>query len=165
MADEEESWCTWTELVTDNAEARSAVRQSVDDPQGFFTAHEDELAGGRGIEDLEELTDVIAVVEALREAGELAYFDWNEPADEVVGKLARLPRVAQSGVDLEPLADAEDALEEVAAQVNELLRPTGVVIVVLDEDSDAFPLVAIPVDRADRVVALGQRLGSDVRVP
>ena len=165
MADEEESWCTWTELVTDNAGARSAVRQSVDDPQGYFTEHEDELAGGRGIEDAEELEGVIPVVEALQDAGELAYLDWEEPADEVVGKLAGLPRVAQSGVDLAPLTDSEDSVEQVAAQANELLRPAGVVIVVLDEDSDAFPLVAVPVDRADQVVALGQRLGSDVRVP
>lgn len=162
---EEESWCTWTELVTDNAQARAAVRQSIDDPQGYFTEHEDELAGGRGMEDVEELRGVIPVVEALQDAGELAYFDWKEPADEVIGKLKPLPRIAGSGVDLTPLADSEDSVEQVAAQANELLRPAGVVIVVLDEDSDAFPLVAVPVDRADQVVALGQRLGSDVRVP
>ncbi|OYO01100.1 hypothetical protein B0O41_2975 [Propionibacteriaceae bacterium ES.041] len=160
----EANWCTFTALITDNAEARAAVQQSADDPQGYFDAREEDLAD-RGIEDVEELTGVIPVVDALERAGELAYLDWKEPADEVVGKLARLPRVAGSGVDIPVLADSDGEVEQVTAQVNELLRPSGVVVAVLDEDSDAFPLVAVAADRADQVVELGQQLGSDVRVP
>ncbi|MGO2111440.1 MAG: DUF6630 family protein [Pseudoclavibacter sp.] len=145
----------WHEIVriaSDDAEAvMSEVGQFLDDPGEYFAAHEGDLAD-RGIESPDDVTGVIVLIDALGRTGELAYLDWKNETEDTIAMLNRLPRVAASPIDLAIFADelSDDGdggkaadVERVVANANGVLASSRLAIAVLDEDSDAYPLVAI----------------------
>lgn len=70
-------------------------------------------------------------------------------------------------MDLEILLDADEGadVESVVGHVNALLTDAGVTVVILDEEPDAFPLVAVASDTVGRVIEIAGGLGVDVRAP
>lgn len=162
-----QTWVSLAEIISDDDSVKSTARQFVTDPSAYYTAHEDDLSQ-RGIDDADEVTGVIVIIDALDAVNEVAYLDWKSPADEVVGLLQRLPRIAASGVDLQVLVDpgydAEADVETVVRWVNGLLAPTDVTVAILDEDSDAYPLIAVPTGKVVALTETAQHLGAEVRV-
>lgn len=152
------AWTRLTLLVTDAPGVLPQVLSAVSDPEGYLAAHADAL-DERGIEEADEVTPVVALVDALLEVGEVAYVDWKEASSEVCAQLASLPRVRAAGGVLDSLDGRPD---EVAAAANALLAPAGVAIVGLDEGSDAYALVAVPSDRVGALVAAGAAVGGVV---
>lgn len=158
-----ESWSDLIPLLTEDDSVLAAVIQAVTAQSAYFRDHEDTLLE-RGIDEPGHVTGTIALVDALDEAGELAYLDWKTHASDVAGLLANLPRVRASEVSLEPVADLEVSLEPAVAAANRLLEPAGIAVVVLDEDSDAYPLVAVPRELLPRIQDFAARAGATVRV-
>lgn len=146
-----QAWIRLTDLITDDPSVRQLVRSAVDDPAAYLAAHADTL-GARGIDEADEVTPLLALIDALEGVGELAYLDWKAEASEVAAQVARLPHVRAKGVELASIADAE-LLEDAVRAANALLAPAGLAIVMLDEDSDAYPLVAVSLDRLDALEA------------
>ncbi len=153
-----QAWTRLTHLVTDDPRVLPQVLSAVSDPAGYLAVHRDAL-DERGIEEADEVTAVVALVDALLEIGEVAYVDWKEAAHEVRAQLAALPRVRAVGGALDSL---EGRPHEVAAAANALLAPAGVAIVGLDEDSDAYPLLAVPAHRVSTLVSAGAAVGGVV---
>lgn len=153
-----QAWTRLTHLVTDDPRVLPQVLSAVTDPTGYLAAHEDAL-DERGIEEPDEVTAVVALVDALRQIGELAYVDWKEAASEVRLQIAGLPRVRAVGGVLDSL---EGRPHEVAGAANALLAPAGVAIVGLDEDSDAYALVAVPAHRVSTLVSAAAAVGGVV---
>ena len=153
------AWTRLTGLLTDYPAVLAQVHRAVTDPEGYLAEHADDLAE-RGIDDAVDVEPVIALIDALIAIDEVAYVDWNDPADVVADELGALPRVAAAGV----VPEGEGRVEEVVAAVNAQLAAAGVVLVALDEDSDAYALVAVPQDRLAAVQEAGRAVGDIVRL-
>lgn len=165
---EKKTWESLAVIVSDDDSVRAAARQFTADPEGYFTEHEDDLFQ-RGIEEPDDVTGPVVIIDALGTVDEVAYLDWKSPVDEVVGLLARISRVRDSGVDLEVLIDPgyahEAPVETVVGWVNVLLAPAGVTVAILDEDSDAYPLIAVPTEQVDALIATADDLEVEIRAP
>lgn len=153
-----QAWTRLTLLLTDDPRVLPQVLSAVTDPAGYLAAHEDAL-DERGIEEADEVTAVVALVDALLEVGEVAYVDWKEASSEVCAQLAGLPRVMAAGGVPDSLAGRP---HEVAAAATALLAPAGVAIVGLDEDSDSYALVAVPAHRVTTLASAGTAVGGVV---
>lgn len=100
-----------------------------------------------------------ALIDALDDAGALAYLDLGDTGAELADALPALPRVFRTGVDLDEVGDVDD-LTAAVTRANELLAPHGLHLVHLadPEDEDAYPLVAVPAANVDDIAALIDRL-------
>lgn len=156
-----QAWNRLTDLVTADPRVAPFVRRAVEDPEGYLADHEEALAE-RGIEEADEVSPLIALIDALLETGELAYLDWKAETAEVTAHIAALPRVRATGIDLGAVVDAE-LLEDAVRAVNGLLAPASLEIVMLDEDSDAYPLVAVPADATEAVTEAAQAVDVEVQ--
>lgn len=70
-----------------------------------------------------------------------------------------------AGIDLEPAGRPRGDVETVAAAANRLLAPVGVALVIVDEDSDAYPIIAVPLDRVPRILQAAEQATATVRLP
>jgi hypothetical protein len=105
----------------------------------------------------------LAVIDGLDDAGALAYLETQDLGAELADALAGLPRVFRTSVDLGPVADIDELPDAIAA-ADLLLAPHDLRIVYLEEDSDAFPLVAVRRADAEAIVDLAAHLGHEARV-
>lgn len=167
---EHSDWSALTTLICDdNASVASVASVGSFDTNAdaWFDAHADELLH-RGIDDPAMLTGIVVLVDALERTGQLVNLDWKSPVDDVVGLLGRLPAIAATSIDLTVLIGpghaAEADVETVVRWVNGLLAPAEVTVAILDEDSEAYPLVAVPSRAVDTAVVTAGRLGVGVRV-
>lgn len=163
---EQTHWSTLIGLMTEEPSVASRVRHALSDPEGYFADHEADLAA-RGIDSPDEVRTTIVLVDALASVGELAYLDWKSPVDDVVGLVMKLPRITSAGIDLGGLvaADEEADVETVVGHANSLLSEADVAIVVVDEGSDAYPLIAVSTDAVERLTESAAGVGVDVRAP
>ncbi|MGO1801458.1 MAG: DUF6630 family protein [Microbacteriaceae bacterium] len=100
-----------------------------------------------------------ALIDALDDAGGLAYLDRGDTGDELADALPALPRVFRTGVEFDEVGDI-GALGDAIRRADELLAPHGLGLLHIEdpEDEDAHPLVAIPTTDVDEIVALIARL-------
>jgi hypothetical protein len=104
-----------------------------------------------------------ALIDGLDDAGVLAYLDAQDTGVEVADALAGVPRVFRTGADLDVVGDT-DELDAAIAQADGILAEHGLRVVYLEEDSDAYPLVVVPIGNADEIVELAARIGREARV-
>ncbi|MGW8482216.1 DUF6630 family protein [Microbacterium sp. NPDC055903] len=103
-----------------------------------------------------------SLFDGLDDSGALAYLESTDTGVELADALAQLPRIFATGIDLDPVGDVED-LEAAIAVAAEMLVAHGLTLVYLEEDPDAHPLVAVPVDRVERILELTAALGGTAR--
>jgi len=160
-----ETWGELARLLSDDPRVAAAVTHAIDDPAGYFREHEEALLD-RGIDEPGRVSGVIALVDALCSAGEAASVDSRTGADGAVVAIAGLPRVhAADDVDLEEVALVDGGAEAVVSAANRLIEPAGVAIVVIDEGSDALPLVSVPADRVPTLQRVAGRVDVVIRMP
>ncbi|MFJ6671394.1 DUF6630 family protein [Actinosynnema sp. NPDC091369] len=142
-------------LAPDAPDVAERVAAAHDDPDGYLRTHADRL-DDRGIDEPIAELAWIALVDALTDHDLLAEVDWKEAADEIVAQLRAL-RSSPSGAAAWVWFDradedvpAYDFLERAGAE----LRATGTALVVLDIESDCYPLVLLPEDRVDALLDL-----------
>jgi len=157
-----EEWERLCALLDDDAELAPAVRLAVDRPADYYAAHADELRA-RGIESADDVDPWLVMIDGLDDAGALAYLDWKDSGAQLADALVELPRIFATGVDLDPVGDIETDLPTAVAVANGILDAHGLALVYLDEDSDAYPLVAVAADDAEQIVALASTLGHIAR--
>lgn len=103
-----------------------------------------------------------ALIDGLDDAGALAYLDVEDTGIEVAEALAEVPRVLRLGVDLDTVGDI-DGLDDAVRAVEQVLAPHALRIVYLPEDADAFPLVVVPADNVEEILALAKASGHEAR--
>lgn len=157
-----DDWGRLCELLDDDPEVRRAVALAASDPAAFLDEHADVLAD-LGVADAAQIDPWLALIDALDDAGALAYLEGDDTGEELADALAGLPRVFGSGVELDEVSDVDGSLAEAIAAADRLLAPRGLRLVYLDEGTDDVPLVAVPLDAADEAVEIAQRLGRVVR--
>lgn len=133
-----DNWLTLCALLDDDAELAESVRDASGDSWSL-------------------------ILDGLDEAGALAYLERKDSGPQLADALAGLPRVFATGIDLDEVGDVESDLPTAVAIVNGLLDEHGLALVYLEEDSDAYPLVAVAADDAEQIVALASSLGHVAR--
>ncbi|MEU9091529.1 DUF6630 family protein [Streptomyces sp. NPDC048428] len=145
------------------ASAHRAVTERVlhafDRPEAYVHDHADRLAD-RGIDEAVPNLAWIALIDALADHRRLAEFDWKEDSQEVRSQL--------NGLDSRPSVDPWVLVEE-----KEMLLPTdeflnacgrhyrdvGAALVVLDIESDCYPVVCLRAARVPELTAHAKRAG------
>ncbi|MFE4367580.1 DUF6630 family protein [Streptomyces sp. NPDC056835] len=157
------------------APGRAAVAEEVlfayDDPDAYVRTHAARLED-RGIDAPIENIAWIALVDALTAQGLLAEVDWKEDADEIRRQLRGLESrptadpwsvAAPDDADGTDGTDGTDAVPmDTAAFLNDAGRlhlDLGVALAVLDIESDCYPLVCFPAQRASELTPLAARAG------
>lgn len=153
-----EEWARLCGLLDDDAELVASVTQAVDNPAEYYAVHADDLRD-RGIESAADIDPWLVMIDGLDEAGALAYLDWKDSGAQLADALAGLPRIFATGVDLDAVGDVEADLPTAVAVANGVLDEHGLALVYLDEDSDAYPLVAVASEDAEQIVAIARALG------
>ncbi|QKV73400.1 hypothetical protein [Amycolatopsis sp. Hca4] len=129
-----------------------------DDQDAFLRAHAARL-DERGIDEPFPLLPWIALVDVLTDHGLLAEFDGKEDPGEIVGGLRAL-RSAPAGDDpWTSLATSELSTYDFLEHAGNRLHDNGTALVVLDIESDCYPLVLVPAERGDELVGLAAAAG------
>jgi len=102
-----------------------------------------------------------ALIDALDDAGALAYLDSDDSGIQVADALPALPRIFRSGIELDEVGDIDD-LQDAVAKANHLLAPHALRLIHIEdpENEDAFPLIAVPTAHVDEIQRLISDLGS-----
>ncbi len=104
-----------------------------------------------------------ALIDGIDDAGALAYLDAEDTGVELADALPQVPRVFAAGVDVDEVGDVEGDLTAAIVRADAILAPHGLRIVYLEEDSDAYPLVVVPLSHVTEILEIAARLGSTAR--
>lgn len=104
-----------------------------------------------------------ALLDALDDAGALAYMEWSDSGVELADALGQLPRIVRAGIDVDEVGDVDGSLEEAISRADALLIPRGMRLLYLDEGTDACPLVVVAQRDVDEIVEIAGRIGLKVR--
>ncbi|MET4922869.1 hypothetical protein P3L51_10995 [Streptomyces sp. PSRA5] len=146
-------------LAPDRPAVAEQARYAHDDPEGYVRTYADRLEN-RGIDEPFPGLAWIALVDALHEHELLAEFDWKEGADEI--------RFRLRGLASRPSADPWTLFEDGGTDVpthdflevcDRHYREVGAALVVLDIESDCYPVACLRVGRVDELVALAKGAG------
>jgi hypothetical protein len=133
-----EDWARLCRMLDDDPQLVAAVSQAADDPWSVM-------------------------IDGLDDAGALAYLEPGDTGAQLADALAGLPRIFATAVDLDSIGDVDSDLTTAVAVANEMLDEHGLALVYLEEEPDAYPLVAVAADDAEEIVALAGRLGHVAR--
>lgn len=150
-------------LAPDQPAVTDQVRHAHEDSEGYVRTHANRL-DDRGIEEPFPGLAWIALVDALHERKLLAEFDWKEDADEIRFGLTGLA----SHPSVDPWALFDDA--EMELTTHDFLQAcgrhygeVGAALVVLDIESDCYPVVCLRARRVDELVSLARSAGFAAR--
>lgn len=163
MNEETGDWARLCALLDDDPELEPSVRRAVTDPAGYFADHEGDLRD-RGISSSASVDAWLVLIDGLDEAGALAYLDQQDTGIELADALPALPRIIQAEIDVDAVGDVEGDLAAAIMRADEILAPYDLRLVYLEEDPDAYPLVAVDSAQVDEILAIAARLGHDARV-
>lgn len=137
-----DDWTRLCELLDNDPELAPSVQRAVSDDEDAWTA----------------------LIDGLDDAGALAYLDEKDTGIELADALPQVPRVFATGVDLDEVGDVEGDLTRAIVCADSILAAHDLRIVYLDEDSDAYPLVVVPIKNVAEIIAITKRLGSSAQV-
>ncbi|MGO1410973.1 MULTISPECIES: DUF6630 family protein [unclassified Microbacterium] len=156
-------WTRLCQLLDDDQELLEAVELAAGDPDAFLEAHGDVLKE-LGITTASQIDPWLAMIDALDDAGALAYLERDDAGEELADALAGLPRVVGADVELDEVSDVEDSLVTAVEVADRLLAPHGLRVVYLDEGTEDVPLVVVPLANTDEINRVAARLGRTARV-
>lgn len=146
-------------LAPDRPAVAEQARHAHTDPEGYVRTYAARL-DNRGIDEPFPGLAWIALVDALHEHKLLAEFDWKEDADEIRRQLRGLA----SRPSVDPWTLIEDA--EAAVPTHDFLevcgrhyREVGAALVVLDIESDCYPVAGLRAVRVDELISLAKGAG------
>ena len=140
----------------------------------YFKIHEEELLQ-RGIESAEELPPTIVLVDSLMSAKHLVYADYKSHADEVLmqlntlvdDKLIHSKFYEKLRLHIEEKGDYSTISNYLEGKDTSYLfncvTDVNYTLVMIDEDSDAYPLTLIPIDESVAVKSLALKAGIKLR--
>ncbi|MEV0776776.1 DUF6630 family protein [Streptomyces sp. NPDC050433] len=146
-------------LAADRPAVAAQARHAHEDPEGYVRTYADRL-DDRGISEPFPGLAWIALVDALHEHKLLAEFDWKEGADEIRHRLSAL----ESRPSVDPWTLTEDG--ETDLPTHEFLdacgrryRQVGAALVVLDIESDCYPVACLRAGRIDELISHAKGAG------
>ncbi|GAB3878226.1 hypothetical protein GCM10029964_028600 [Kibdelosporangium lantanae] len=145
-------------LAPGNQDVAGRVAHAHTDPEAYVRDHAERL-DERGIDEPTENLAWIALIDALADDFLVAEVDWKEDPDDVVAELRSLNSSPDDGWDW--VTDADDNLPtyEFLELAGTHLYAAETALAVLDIESDCYPLVLLPVDKAKELVTLAETAG------
>jgi predicted DNA-binding WGR domain protein len=140
------------------------VTLAVDDPARFLATTKHELFEDWDDDDTAEVP-WLALIEALAAAGRLAEADWKEAGRDMLAALGRIGG-APAARALRAADDADLDLrrtDEALALFGKLLGAARLALVVLDKNSDSFPLMVVSATEVPALVALARAAGTSIK--
>lgn len=158
------AWERLCTLIDDDSEIWPSVQHAL---QGETDGESDEEDGGgredtdeSGVEEDDGADEAWgALIDALDDCGALAYLHADDTAMELADALAGVPRVVRLGLDTDEVGDVDGDVPTASAAADALLAPSGLALVFLEEDSDAYPLVVVPRESVTEIVDTAAALG------
>lgn len=150
-------------LAPAHPDVAARVLHAHDDPSAYVRDHARELAG-RGIDAPVPDLAWIALVDALAAHRLLAEFDWKEDAQEIRARLRQLG--SRPSVDPWVLVEDDDMLlpaHEFLETCGRHYRDVGAALVVLDIESDCYPVVGTRAARVEELTKLAAAAGFTAR--
>ncbi|MEO6083156.1 MAG: DUF6630 family protein [Umezawaea sp.] len=129
-------------------------------PDSYLRDHADRL-DERGIDEPVPELAWIALIDALTDRGLLAEVDWKEATAEITAQLRGLrssPAQPEAWTWLDT-TDTDLVTYDFLELAGRELRDAGIALAVLDIESDSYPLVLLPADRATDLVTLAATAG------
>ncbi|TXL89058.1 DUF6630 family protein [Streptomyces sp. IB2014 016-6] len=146
-------------LAPDQPSVAEQVRHAHEDPEGYVRTYANRL-DDRGIDEPFPGLAWIALVDALHERKLLAEFDWKESADEIRFGLRGL--ASRPSVDPWTLFDdgeSELTTHDFLEVCGRHYREVGAALVVLDIESDCYPVAGLRASRVEELVSLAKAAG------
>lgn len=153
-----EEWARLCELIDNDPEVGDAVAKAAGDPEAFLAEHA-QVLGELGVTDASQVDPWLALIDAIDDAGALAYLEPDDTGEELADALAALPRVVAAGVELDEVSDVAESQRDAIAVADRLLAAHGLRVVYLDEGTEDVPLVVVPIADSEEIVRLVGRLG------
>jgi hypothetical protein len=152
-----------TLLAPDAPQVAARAAAAHDDPAAYLPAHADRL-DDRGIDEPFPGLPWIALVDALADHGLLAEVDWKEAPDEITSRLRALR--SAPGVDelWTALSESDLATHEFLEAAGARLLEAGTALVVLDIESDCYPLALLPASQGEQLVTSAAAAGFTAEV-
>ncbi|MET9554777.1 hypothetical protein [Streptomyces sp. NPDC006645] len=146
-------------LAPDHPAVAEQVRHAHQDPEGYVRTYAVRLED-RGIDEPFPGLAWIALVDALHEHKLLAELDWKESAEEIrwrMGGLASRPSVDPWVLfeDAEMRLTTHDFLEACGRHYREV----GTALVILDIESDCYPVACLSPRRVDELISHAKAAG------
>lgn len=147
------------ELAPNDPSLLDEVRLAVEDTADYVRRFRDRLALC-GISKPEPGLPWIALVDGLAERSRLAEFDWREDPGDVLEGLDDI--LGEDSLDWDSILTEDDEelpCGELLQRVARHLRARGLALVCLDIQSDCYPVLAVPIERLERVQRLAVESG------
>lgn len=144
------------------------------DRKKYFKLHEEELLQ-RGIESPDEISPAITLIDSLKSIKKVVYADYKEDAGDVLKRLESLAngKLKQSGSYANLVAHMQEKttanaisnyLENSDAQyLFSCVTEAKYKLVMIDEESDAYPLLLVPLEQFEQVKLLTAKAGVKVK--
>ncbi|CEP36454.1 MULTISPECIES: DUF6630 family protein [unclassified Halomonas] len=139
------------------------VNLALSDPESYFEKYSDDLME-RGIEDPSEVTPWIALVDGLTRSASLVELDWKFDAADLVWNLEQLQICKANAIDFSKINESDEYSEDLFKLVAIVLDSYSMNLIILDIDSDSYPLMVIPRDSVGQVKRSAQALMQKVDV-
>lgn len=158
------AWERLCTLIDDDPEIWPSVQQALqghaDDAGADEEGDTDEDTDESGVEEDDGADEAWgALIDALDDCGALAYLHADDTAMELADALAGVPRVVRLGLDTDEVGDVDGDVPTASVAADALLAPSGLALVFLEEDTDAYPLVVVPRESVTEIVDTAAALG------
>lgn len=150
-------------LAPDHPAVAEQTRLAHEDPEGYVRTYAGRL-GNRGIDEPFPGLAWIALVDALHEHKLLAEFDWKEDADEIRLRLKGL--ASSPSIDPWTLFEKKESrlpTHDFLQACGRHYREIGAALVVLDIESDCYPVAGLRARRLDELISLAKGTGFALR--
>lgn len=151
------------QLCPQNDELVNEVNLAFSDPESYFEKYSDDLME-RGIENSTEVTPWLALVDGLARSASLVELDCKFDAADLVWNLEQLQICKANAIDFSQISNSDEYSEELFTLVARELDGYSMNLIILDIDSDSYPLMVIPRDSVDQVRRSAQALRQKVDV-
>ena len=154
-------------LAPGNSAVMAEVLLAFDDPVAYFAKYADRLEDERGIDEPQDDLAWIALVDQLTDHGLLAEADWREDSDEVCRLLTTLRNhPAHASWDWYEALDDDHGLDTYAflTMAGEQFLRCDTALVILDIDSDCYPVCFVAKADAEALTGLAAAAGHQVQV-
>lgn len=151
-------------LSRGDSDLSASVASSVNSPQIYIDTHTDDMEN-RGISTPIKELPWIALADGLDKKGKLAELDWKEDKEEFIQatiNLLKNDNASEQTIKSLVLLDleGEDDVPDLLKLINQILRPFDYAIILININSDSYPITLSKIQTLPKIKELASQIGS-----